>query len=78
MHSSRTGSGDTPEFELLMALPVVAIARTLHHAPTYKASCRVSGAGAALPSSRGACDVEWDDRLGGSGSRRRKKSHMLV
>ena len=50
MHPSRSSSGDTPEFELLKALPVVAIVRTLHHAPTYKAGCRVLGAGATLPS----------------------------
>ena len=54
MHPSRSSSGDTPEFELLKALPVVAIVRTLHHAPTYKAGSRALGAGATLPSSRGA------------------------
>ena len=59
MHPSRSSSGDTPEFELLKALPVVAIVRTLHHAPTYKAGSRVLGAGATLPSSRGAVVKGW-------------------
>ena len=36
MHPSMSDSGDTSEFDLLMALPVVAIVRTLHHVPTYK------------------------------------------
>ena len=66
-------SGDTPEFE---ALSVVAIVRTLHHAPAYKASCGVRvllylaffqrcRSQSQQETEDDARQVEWDSKLGG-------------